>query len=1633
MKYRHLRLGFPLFASVCFLFLSSSAYAAKLAEYRFDELVYNGTAGEVIDSHGNFHGRAINAQPTEGKICTAVDLSASGISDYVILDPATFDNQDDFTISLWVKTSKTGNQSLLSGAATGQDNEMLMWFPSHTSFQPYLKGGTLNNISVTSFADNNWHHLLWTRTNDQNCLYRDSVFQGCTTLTTDSVTVESLFLGQEQDSVGGSLVSSQAVEGLIDELMIYDNALTQSEINTLYNNQNAGLNDDGSARTCPQPEPIAEFRFEDLSWNNVAGEVTDSSGNGNDGRALRGSSLAETSPALTGNPGTCGYAFQNDGSIQVTGLPVDTSTIGAKTTVTFWMNWDGTNNVMPIGWNFHDIWMTSGLMGFNTWNNDLRGISTSGFANTWLHVAVEFTNGSVDSNKIFIDGIEQSLTQYNNANTSRAYVNSELRIGGVSNSTQYDFHGSIDEVRVYNGALTSAQIQTIMAERHPCTVEEAVLEYRFDEFSWNGTSGEVIDRASDAIDGVAVGDADTIFDGQVCGAGTFDGTGDYVDVTGFDTYLRDTASVAYWFKTTQTGNDTAWNAPGILGLEVAGNGNDIFWGYLDASGHLRMQKGNGSSTRSDSPVNDGNWQHVVMTWNADSGATQLFINGVLEDTATSESGIVTNSFSSIGRIDGSYSALNFIGEVDEVLAFDSILSATDVSDIYNNQLNGRNYDGTERECKVPLVEYRLEESSWTGAAAEVQDQLGNFDAQAINGAATATDTPAIVGNPGTCGFGEFDGSNDYIALPNSFPNLTDSFTVTAWINPSDLSAGSRIFIDDEQDNGQTRGYGFSLGDPGSGRLRFYSRNVSPISVDTPAVISADTWSFVSIVHDATNKTRQIYVNGVAQSLNGGSSVSTYTGSWGEDDGPATIGGETDSGETNNRFTGKIDEVRVYTGALTQTEIASVYAETHACAIPVVHHYEISHDGQGLTCDAETVTIRACADASCSSLSAQATSLNVLADGAIVATPTFVGSTTISFNNTDVETVTMSISSPSIAASNPTVCDDGSGSSCDIVFADAGFRFLSGTSNSSVIPNQTSGIVFGDALKVQAVENTDGVCTGIFSGNRAIELAQENVNPGGTSGLSFNVDGSPIAKHSGSTSVTLNFDSDSIATIPNPAYLDAGQIRLRANYSVGGVNLSGSSNAFWVSPANFVISAQSGGNALNGASASASTTHPAGDNFDFVVSAYNGASTPQITQNYSPGQLQLRLNRTGPTLSVSENGRLNYSASGSVVSSVGASFENVNLTNFVSGVSSFSGARYSEVGLINVDIQDNNYGNEGIIVPANAIDIGRFVPAYFTQTVVDNGSLVANYASGTDFTAYIGQMDELDDTKGAITYLSKPTYAITAYNRQGEITRNYYQDSEGSVNDFMNLTSANVSVTVPTADQAALGVDSTALAVNATMNAGTLSQNDLTVLPTVTALPKGVLHYQLADTDHFVYPRNANSLVAPFTSDIEFAVSAITDGDGVSATSVSAASPTGVELRFGRMNIENSFGPETSDFPQQMKIEYFDGDTFIVSTSDSLSSFDPARIVLSNISLDPALSDVLGSSGTFIGGKAQSILLEATGAGNQGEIGVTYEALDWFTYDWDSDGSFDDDPSAVATFGIYRGNDRTIHWREVFND
>jgi MSHA biogenesis protein MshQ len=45
--------------------------------------------------------------------------------------------------------------------------------------------------------------------------------------------------------------------------------------------------------------------------------------------------------------------------------------------------------------------------------------------------------------------------------------------------------------------------------------------------------------------------------------------------------------------------------------------------------------------------------------------------------------------------------------------------------------------------------------------------------------------------------------------------------------------------------------------------------------------------------------------------------------------------------------------------------------------------------------------------------------------------------------------------------------------------------------------------------------------------------------------------------------------------------------------------------------------------------------------------------------------------------------------------------------------------------------------------------------------------------------------------------------------------------------------------------------------------------------------------------------------------------------------------------------------------------------------------------------------------------------------------VSYDIDEWLKYDWNNNGSYVDKPRAIATFGVFRGNDRIISWREVF--
>lgn len=158
--------------------------------------------------------------------------------------------------------------------------------------------------------------------------------------------------------------------------------------------------------------------------------------------------------------------------------------------------------------------------------------------------------------------------------------------------------------------------------------------------------------------------------------------------------------------------------------------------------------------------------------------------------------------------------------------------------------------------------------------------------------------------------------NHWIELPNH-PNRTTSFTYSGWFRTNDNTRpGQRIICDDATNaNGC---HAISLGDPGTGQLRFYIRGLSVVSHDSPNLVANNTWYHVAASYNSTTGAKVLYLNGAVVSSG------TVTGTMGTPTGNASIGGEVAAGENTNRFHGDLDEMRSFPGVLTAGWIGTEY-------------------------------------------------------------------------------------------------------------------------------------------------------------------------------------------------------------------------------------------------------------------------------------------------------------------------------------------------------------------------------------------------------------------------------------------------------------------------------------------------------------------------------------------------------------------------------------------------------------------------------------------------------------------------------------------------------------------------------------
>lgn len=162
----------------------------------------------------------------------------------------------------------------------------------------------------------------------------------------------------------------------------------------------------------------------------------------------------------------------------------------------------------------------------------------------------------------------------------------------------------------------------------------------------------------------------------------------------------------------------------------------------------------------------------------------------------------------------------------------------------------------------------------------------------------------------------FDGQKDYVEIPkNPKFYLPGPFTVAAWVNVASLPRsewGMYLFSDYDADGGRST---FALRVMGTGAVQFLwqTENTEPPAAASSGRLLPGTWAHVAGVWDGT--ARMLYVNGVLDGTAKGPQPRPDIG------GNLAIGRP---GAYNGLyFSGRIDDVRIYSRALSTVEIRSL--------------------------------------------------------------------------------------------------------------------------------------------------------------------------------------------------------------------------------------------------------------------------------------------------------------------------------------------------------------------------------------------------------------------------------------------------------------------------------------------------------------------------------------------------------------------------------------------------------------------------------------------------------------------------------------------------------------------------------------
>lgn len=424
-----------------------------------------------------------------GKIGQALTFDGSNDRAMAADNPA-LDIPGPGTIASWFKLDPAGVGTFRAIATKGEQNNddtnnYHLLFLDNDALMCNVGNGSISDSHDTTFTvtDSNWHHIVCTWDGSAFRIYLDGVFreQSPQTVTPAGNT--------DRLQIGSWGPGADFLNGVIDDLRIYNRAITADEIKRLYKI--------GSTLKQGVPNSSGSLSQGLVGWwtfdgKNIAknnnGIITafDMSGSGN-----HATSSSSSIPLTTF--GKIGQALQFASSTSATWTTMQTKHNSAiddmsRKTISLWVYstaWGAVNpgagtgvgtflikkNVCgdPVTWELFTVENARKLyfeQGFLTNNGNWYTPDDSMALNKWQHIVVVYDRTSVANHPtIYIDGVSQVVTpDAVPSGSARTDAGSGITIG-TSGSGDFSscsaITGKIDDLRIYDRLLSADEVKRL--------------------------------------------------------------------------------------------------------------------------------------------------------------------------------------------------------------------------------------------------------------------------------------------------------------------------------------------------------------------------------------------------------------------------------------------------------------------------------------------------------------------------------------------------------------------------------------------------------------------------------------------------------------------------------------------------------------------------------------------------------------------------------------------------------------------------------------------------------------------------------------------------------------------------------------------------------------------------------------------------------------------------------------------------------------------------------------------------------------------------------------------------------------------------------------------------------------------